>query len=374
MKHSPHQPKLDFTRGQMLHLRREISLPPTQKFLLWALDDAIRNGTSWTLSIADLMKVTGFKETATRDGLNSLKDAALIWWKLCPDGRREYFITWQNIEEAVDAQTPAQREEDTAADEVEAEPVAQVLSPASGPAVRQTDHESACRTESPLNGPTVRQTDSSIRKIEHLTEPLIEPSSPSSARQLEAIDETMVVMVGETGIRRPEEAVRKAIANGMARAQLAAVIDHYNAFPGRWLPGVLFDRLTRAGAWRLPAAEGWFGDSPEWTARKPREPNENNRPQSPDERVVASLNLEGIHGAALDELTPEQLLELASTSPRRFSRRDLESMKVVRPNHPDFRAQFLLALDDRLMGKVPPLGTPPPAASSSGPNVEPAAP
>ncbi len=146
-KPDPKQRKLPYSRGEQLRFRREIDLPPTHKFILWALDDAIRDNRSWTLSIADLMKATSLKETAVRDGLNALRDAALIFWEPCADGRREYFIAWPNVEEAVD--TP--RDRSLTESDSEMQPAAieeqHLIGPPNGLPVRHADYESARRTE-----------------------------------------------------------------------------------------------------------------------------------------------------------------------------------------------------------------------------------
>lgn len=100
------QRQIDFTRGEQLSLRREICLPPGEKFLLWILDDHIGSGRSWVMSMAQLQAESGFGKTATYGYVNRLCERGLVWWDELADKRREFRICWPNVAETIEASSP----------------------------------------------------------------------------------------------------------------------------------------------------------------------------------------------------------------------------------------------------------------------------
>ncbi|MBI1348712.1 hypothetical protein GC163_20760 [bacterium] len=91
------------------------------------------------------------------------------------------------------------------------------------------------------------------------------PSTVTPADQKAAL----MVLVKECGVYRPE-CVDVALSNGMTPDQIRDVVAIYRAAgnAGRWKPGILFDRLSRPGAFTLKADQGWYGDADNWTAQR----------------------------------------------------------------------------------------------------------
>ena len=81
----------------------------------------------------------------------------------------------------------------------------------------------------------------------------------------------MVMMkLKETGVGQVGPTIASAEAQGMTLVQIAAVIGHYQAHPGRWPQGVLCERLTRSNANILDASDGWYGDTDQWKHEQAR--------------------------------------------------------------------------------------------------------
>jgi len=61
----------------------------------------------------------------------------------------------------------------------------------------------------------------------------------------------------KVGIRKPKRAINLALGNGLDRAAIAALVDHYTRHPGYWEPWALLTRLTDPEWASLPTDAGW---------------------------------------------------------------------------------------------------------------------
>lgn len=286
----PGQMELTIDREQQLALKRRVRLgSTTAKAMLFVLDDHIgKRNADWALTYEELAAEIEVSTSTAYRVARELEQLGVIDRKT--EGKRVRFsIRWGTLW-ALDEQQ-------------------------NGPQAILTDAnpirtgENAIRT----NAKTFRTHENAIRTSENHTtyESAINsaPSAPSSAQGAVAeAPPELVVMVVECGVGRAGEAVAQALANGMTEAQIRDVVEHFadpdNA--GRWKPGVLFDRLTRPGAFALPADAGWFGDLPEWLAGRRQMPAEASK-DTPESRW----------GPELDRLTSEALLNLADRLPPR---------------------------------------------------------
>lgn len=227
---------IDFTRSEQLGLLRDCRLgdprkrndrKPLAKLLLRSLDDRIGRNKRWAITVEELGEESEMSRSAVYKWLGWLSAAELIGFDELPDGRREFWICWSNVWAMTPAGRAAERE---ARDAV-----------------------------SPPRGPRVHNVDCSYKEERPQSAPLAPTPSPPPREEL-------VTMVRTAGVNLADETVADAIANGMTPEQVAAVVEHYQAHPGRWHPGILKERLTRQGAHGQQADEGWYGDSAAWQA------------------------------------------------------------------------------------------------------------
>lgn len=247
---------IDFTRSEQLALLRDCRLgdprkrndrKPLAKLLLRSLDDRIGRNKRWAITVEELGEESEMSRSAVYKWLGWLSAAELIGFDELPDGRREFWICWSNVW----AMTPAGRAAEREARDA--------VSPPRGPRVHIVDHESTMWNGSPQCGMVVHNVDCSYKEERPLSAQLA-PSSPPPPR------EELVTMVRTAGVNLAEETIATATANGLSSDQIAAVVAHYQAFPGRWNPGILYERLTRPGVQNDPPDHGWYGDSEAWLA------------------------------------------------------------------------------------------------------------
>lgn len=247
---------IDFTRSEQLGLLRDCRLgdprkrndrKPLAKLLLRSLDDRIGRNKRWAITVEELGEESEMSRSAVYKWLGWLSAAELIGFDELPDGRREFWICWSNVW----AMTPAGRAAEREARDA--------VSPPRGPRVHNVDHESTMWNDSPQCGMVVHNVDCSYKEERPQSAPLAPTPSPPPREEL-------VTMVRTAGVNLADETVADAIANGMTLEQVAAVVGHYQAHPGRWHPGILKERLTRLGAHGQQADEGWYGDSASWQA------------------------------------------------------------------------------------------------------------
>lgn len=321
---APGQRALPFTRSEQLRLRRDVTLPALEKFLLWVLDDHIGAGRSWTLTLEQLAEETGLSVTSVRKHAAALVERGLVWFRKTTghyhERNLEWFITWANVEELVQEQAATVREP------VDSVPVTVAACSSTNPTdsegfFREPQESFATRDNpTPREGIARNPQDSIYRKSAPLSAPLSAP--PSTPNATEPADDFadrkigVVVVVKECGVGQFVKAVDQALAAGMTLDQIRDVCGEFQAHPGRWTPAQLFERLTRSGASLLGASEGWFGDSPEWTAREARrkaaqEAQERKEaeemPIAPDPTRDA---LEAAYGPTVDAMTMDEIAEL----------------------------------------------------------------
>lgn len=327
------QGKLDFTRGEQLALRRDILLPPGEKFLLWILDDHIGSCRSWVMSMAQLQEESGFGRSAVYNFVNRLCDRGLVWWDELPDKRRDFRICWTNVAEQIEAQSAstnppggnAVHDVDAPVHQVESEsttwtlsprrgrasppgglhimnsaPSSAQLTPSSSPSAPPACEAAPIEPSRPAREPTVRTDEDDDRMLRSRTE------EPDRSRR-----EAVLREVQATGLGAFVQAMQQAEARGLSLEQIAAVAEFYRRHPGRWPPEVLFHRLTSPQALLLAPHEGWFGELPAWTARQRREAQERTQqaardsPRRATEPSEEMQRLEAEFGPELDAMTPE---------------------------------------------------------------------
>ena len=143
-----------------------------------------------------------------------------------------------------------------------------------------------------------------------------------------------MVMVKNAGVGQFGPTVEAALSQGLTIEQIAAVVEHFQANPGRWAAGVLVERLTRPGARLLAPSEGWYGETREWKTAQATRPATTPAPVGDLQRLEDQL------GPQLDALTADELASLvADWTPRQ--RRDLD---FHGRRHKDLRPLLLAAL------------------------------
>lgn len=366
------QQEIDFTRSEQLGLRRDVVLPPGEKFVLWILDDHIGRGRSWVMSMAQLQAESGYGKTSTYSYVNALADRGLVWWNELPDKRREFFICWTNMAEMIDEGTRADHESDREASsrsEHPSSPDEQLVRVANS-SVRQT------------NDP-VRVANAHIRNSAPLSAPISAPPRPLSAPQEETGDddggelvdlasqnsqaqtpdrESILRELQACGIDLFVQCLELAESRGVTLQQAGGVVEWYRRHPGRWPPGVLFERLTKPEARFLEASDGWFGETAAWKAQAAQraarsvQGGNSHDPQTPDpERVPGEPSMPAIerdenvyrrearYGPKLDAMTPAEVDALLADRPtllRQVKRNGLKS--------PLFRPTVLEILETKL--------------------------
>lgn len=359
------QQEIDFTRSEQLGLRRDVVLPPGEKFVLWILDDHIGRGRSWVMSMAQLQAESGYGKTATYSYVNALADRGLVWWNELPDKRREFFICWTNMAELIDDATRSEQKTDREASSRSEHPSSPDEQPVrvANSSVRQT------------NDP-VRVANAHIRKSAPLSAPISAPPRPLSAPPEETGDddedlhecssgedrESILRELKDCGIDLFVQCLELAESRGVTLPQAAGVVEWFRRHPGRWPPGVLFERLTKPEARFLEASDGWFGETAAWKAqaaqRAARSVQDGNSfdTQTPGpERVPGEPSMPAIerdenvyrrearYGPKLDAMTPAEVDELLADKPtllRQVKRNGLKS--------PLFRPTVLVILETKL--------------------------
>lgn len=320
---APGQRSLPFTRSEQLRLRRDVCLPALEKFVLWVIDDHIGPGRSWTLTLDQIAAETGLSITSVRKHAAALVERGLVWTRKTSEHyherRLEWFITWQNVEDLVEEQSRPGERAATPAETVLARSSINPTGDAGFP--REPKESHATRDNRTGDAAILRETQDSIyTKSASISAPKsAPPSTPNATQPADDFAERkigVVVVVKECGVGQFAKAVDNALAAGMTLDQIRDVCGVFESHPGRWTPAQLFERLTRSGASLLGPSEGWFGDSPEWTAREARrkaaqEAQERKEAEDMTAGTKKSQDpRESIYGAELDGMTAEQLAEL----------------------------------------------------------------
>ena len=344
---APGQRSLPFTRSEQLRLRRDVCLPALEKFVLWVIDDHIGPGRSWTLTLDQIAAETGLSVTSVRKHAAALVERGLIWFRKCSEHyherRAEWFITWQNVEELVEEQTRP-----TAARVEEPVLACSSSNPTGDAGFPRDAKESLASRDNPTGDAAILRPANdpiytkSAPPSAHQSAP---PSTPNATQPADDFAERkigVVVVVKECGVGQFAKAVDNALAAGMTLDQIRDVCGVFESHPGRWTPAQLFERLTRSGASLLGPSEGWFGDSPEWTAREARR----KAAQEAQERKEAAAMplmpdatrdaLETKYGPTVDAMTLDEIAELLEGAKNRefllrMIRRSGRTAPAVRP-------------------------------------------
>lgn len=301
------------------------------------------------ISVDELGERIGQLSTKTVHRIKKqLEDEGLIFAKPVrgQGGVYDWSIGWANLWDAhqrwKQAEAAAERVEDVAEESIEdtaealAGPSAHLTSETArlihetasrvGDGFRLTD-ETAC-----LTGETACLTSETacLTSETHIRNSVLESflnSSSSSSTEADERD-ALVMMVKDAGVGQFSATVKTALDRGLTIEQARDVVAHFHAHPGRWSAGVLVERLTRLGANLLDAAEGWYGDSPEWLAARNRaaaaitlsqlKEADMPRVETPHEKQTR-LNREAKYGPILDAMSPAEqkaaLAELLAKEP-----------------------------------------------------------
>jgi hypothetical protein len=252
------QLELEYDRGEQLSMRREIKLPPDEKFILWILDDHIGKNAYWPLTVQYIAAESGFSVSKVYKILAALKERTIVHWDRKPattkgksrqlgPGERRFFICWPNVE-----QLPKFAEGCSNDDQ-------------NSPLENFTDESDSPleKTDSPMEKKTVSKFsngESHIRKNDHSND----LSTPSGTVATVELSDRILRKLKAAGVHRARPAWMKAIANGLSPDDFEAVLDHALAHPGRWPGRVVYSRLTSPDAIDWSPSEGWFGENPHW--------------------------------------------------------------------------------------------------------------
>lgn len=320
------QQTINFTRSNQLALKaklRKHRLGKHGKSLFLLLDDHIGPNISWVLTYEELAEEAEISVNTVRMAIDALCELGVIWFEKVTDHYHErrlrFYITWANIEEMVEERMP------TTPDIVAAS-----KSPHCGANIHAME-DSSTPWSNPPHGATILHAveDSIYRKNGRINvHSNGTPPTPSSAvsQTLPSLPDRrteVVVKVRDAGVAQFGLAVLKAQAEGMTLDQIEAVVDHFNANPGRWPAEVLYERVTRPGASLQPADQGWYGEKLEWIATQKRAAvvtaqqqakEESMRVENPNQRYTREQN-EAKFGPILDAMTPAERHALLANRP-----------------------------------------------------------
>jgi hypothetical protein len=310
------------------------------------IDDHIGPGRSWTLTLDQIAAETGLSVTSVRKHAAALVERGLIWFRKCSEHyherRAEWFITWQNVEELVEEQTRP-----TAARVEEPVLACSSSNPTGDAGFPRDAKESLASRDNPTGDAAILRPANdpiytkSAPPSAHQSAP---PSTPNATQPADDFAERkigVVVVVKECGVGQFAKAVDNALAAGMTLDQIRDVCGVFESHPGRWTPAQLFERLTRSGASLLGPSEGWFGDSPEWTAREARRKAAQEAQERKEAAAMplipdATRDALAKYGPTVDAMTLDEIAELLDGAKNRefllrMIRRSGRDAPAVRP-------------------------------------------
>lgn len=167
-------------------------------------------------------------------------------------------------------------------------------------------------------------------------------------------DSELLKRLKGAGIRKPKKAIDAALGNGLDRAAITAVVDHFERHPGYWEPWALWTRLTDEEWASQPPDAGWPAPSEKAVANAKalaqREAtqkliNDTHGPAAKTQQVIDWDSLEQQFGAAIDAASIDELCELLPADIRGFHSKRLRRIRQGKDGRHDLltRQQLLKA-------------------------------
>jgi len=372
----PQQKKLGLSFTARRQAMREVQVGhPIAKALLWLVECHVGdNPDGWKLRTEDLAQEANCGVTTAEKWLDVLEELGFIRRAKITRRFQTYWMCWARVFGAIEEADQDDTEEvcdDEAGDETSEESEPEI--PQCGTEFHDVESDSTLWKETPPRGEKFHNVECNKEErpsSAHLSAPPRPLSAQQQASQQPAATKTgddedresILRELKDCGIDLFVQCLELAESRGVTLPQAAGVVEWFRRHPGRWPPGVLFERLTKPEARFLEASDGWFGEAAAWkaqaaqrAARSVQDGNSHDTQTPGPERVPGEPSMPAIerdenvyrrearYGPKLDAMTPAEVDALLADKPtllRQVKRNGLKS--------PLFRPTVLEILETKL--------------------------